>query len=404
MPSSVRVDGCGENELITMAGASTIKYHGNKRITYKTSKLEAHGNFSIKAVKNDQKYNHKFENLTVFPGNNKPENLYPFHEPIINEPSLEVIVSGSQDRKLEIDNSEYYYLVPVQVIKKILQQNIEVVRIANTANDNTERFSRLEAELKLFSEKERMRKANYNIFLTVPTIVFYRENWTLNYKFKQQCEDVARHIFPFWESKNSFVLVNSIAPDIEFKTMKKGVTTVDGKISIRLKEKFILEGKEYDSGYMTGKGTVVLNGGIDKLALEAPLMVESDFARITGELDLIRSDGIIKNWPTSVQLSPATMKLNIKANITPNLKYWVGMGGLYATAGGLTWPLFKIATNSFSYYDGVYSILIIMAAALSAPIFNTIRFVNAKSIVKDAIIQSDYTGKLYEGEIIKHKS
>ncbi len=414
---SVRVDGSGQTDLITLRGKSEIYYRGGSKIIFDATLIEAKGDFEVSAKQGGKK--RAFMSGQIRAGPDLMRKDYRYVKPVLSEPSLEVIVSGHQERKLVINSSADYYLIPVGVMKRVLQETVDL--ISNIQPDDValprKPFTGFKGHLKMLADKEYMRRSNISLISAFVTMgAFYREVIARDSegKFDRQIEELSRHIFPYWDSNRSFVLLDSIGPIIDFRTLKEATLQLDGNISMKLPYGFIINGVEYESGRIRGKGTVTLQGGIDKLSLTSTLRVESDFARVTGQLDLIRSDGIAKNWPTSVQLSPAILQMSAKANAKPNPKYWASLAGL-GSAGLMvaSYPLTlgievltefnssgHIGLNQASAYVMMLSLSAMMAGLLVAAASNTSRVNQEKTIIQEAHIQSGYTGKLFTGNIV----
>ena len=407
--SDVRVDGSGKTDLITLSGKSEIHYRGNSPVIFDATSLEAEGKFEVSAKQDGKKRTFISGKISAVPSDRQKVHCYV--KPVLSEPSLEVIISGSQDRTLVVDNPADYYLIPVSVIKRVLRETSDFVGTQPEAAPLPgQPFKGFKGHLKKLADREHVRRSNVSLMSVFPTVgAFYRELGAPNpadsessYRFQQQSEEMARHIFPYWDSSKDFVILDSIGPIINFRTLKRGTLKLEGKVSMKLPHGFIINGAEYESGRISGKGAVTLQGGIDKLSLTSPLSVESDFARITGELDLIRSDGIAKNWPTSVQISPASLWMTAKARTMPNPKYWVAPAGL-CLAGSM--PICYVATiigmltHSITNLEVEYSVMALLSSPLIAAVSNTLRVTQERTIIRDANIQSRYTGKLYTGNI-----
>ncbi|MBI2143519.1 hypothetical protein HYU17_00015 [Candidatus Woesearchaeota archaeon] len=397
----VRVDGSGRTDLITLSGRSEMRYRGNSTLIFDAASLEAEGEFEVSAKQSGKKRNSRHNKILASPSR---QNQHYGVKPVV-EPSIEVIISGSQARTLTIDKPGTYYLIPIGVIKRVLRETAEFIRVPESGAAPLP-FPGVKGHLKMLADRERERKSNISVISCVPSIcAFYRELYPANVGgFHQQIEDMSRHIFPFWDSNQDFVLVDSIGPVIDFRTVKKGTLKLEGEVIMRLPHGFIANGKEYEAGRITGRGAVTLQGGIDKLALSSPLRVESDFARITGLLDLIRSDGIAKNWPTSVQISPASLQMSAKANATPNPIYWASLAGLSLTglvpAGVVAnFAGYWLNPSAVSAEVYLYSVLALFLTLSLAPFSNTFRVNKEKTIIRGATIESGYSGKLYTGII-----
>lgn len=368
--ADVLVRGVGEGDIITLRGNSEVSWTGNSPFSVSLSKLEAEGNLEARVIGNVN-------------GKSKATVLELSNATLSSEGSL-AIASGSrqQQRRLRVAQEQDYYLIPVGVVRAFLEQNVAGHSdIIDTS---------------VSSVISGAANGKFPRTLEDPSGQF------TTYQLKEQLRGLSESVYPFWRRPNEFVLLQSpIVPPFGFKKIKDAHVDLEGKINLRIKGPFLLNGEEYSRGKITGAGKAYMAGTLERLSLIPPLIVASDFARITGDLYLERTDGIIKNWETSVQLSPAELELAAMANAARNPKYFKAL----AIVTGL--GFFCVASYAgFFLHFGLFlragTLLPFSVATIPLVLFGRelLRLQHEdRTVLREASVLSSYNGSLYEGYI-----
>lgn len=397
---NVRVDGSGSIDLLTLRGRSEISYVSNSPVTAHASLVVAEGDFKVEAERQGSWNNFRSGKVTASPASSS---------------GLEVeIRSTRQSRALLINSPLDYYITSIGVIRKKIHDNVDLQAQGHTLKSLIYAASRYEKDEHHLGPLYPLPEILGFTRPRLPLIIRLNEldeEQTMQDANQQdeevirQLQECARDILPIWEySRKLVVLKEPIGLPFNFTAFKAGeLHSEGGTTTIGISGPFSLEGTTYTSGRIKGRGKVRLVGRMEKLSLPSSVNVESDFARITGDLYFIRTDEIAKNWLTSVQLSPAQVSLSSVVKEEVNPRYLAGVGMVALSCLGIG---FIPATVLSPFYLNPVVVPPMMLGALPLTLITCLgprfyHFTKAqdRKIVSDTTIRTQYTGNLYTGNM-----